>query len=157
VKLTKRTETIAQWKSDTMAFITGALRDSETGQPFALYAEQERFLRKALQRTPEGRMRQTELCHSAPEKSGKTTLAAMVVIYTAVELAAVNGEIYILANDLEQRTSRVFKAVVQILEAFPLLRDSVHITANRITFRSRGVTIQALSNDYRVSAARIRR
>ena len=145
------------WKSDPVAFVAGSLRDPETGDPFVLYGEQKTFLREALRRTPEGRMRYTELCYSAAKKSGKTTLAAMVVIYTAVALAPAKGDLYLLSNDLEQTLSRVFKAVVQILEASPLLRDSVHITANRITFRSRGVTIQALPNDYRVSAARIRR
>lgn len=137
------------WKSDPAAFVAGALRDPETGDPFVLYEEQKTFLREALRRTPEGRMRYTELCYSGPKKCGKTGTGAMIVIYTAVALARVNGDIHILANDLDRSTSRVFKAVVQILEASPLLRDSVHVNANRITFRSTGVTIQALPNDYK--------
>ena len=85
---------------------------------------------------------------SAGKKSGKTALAAMVVLATAVVLAGPNGEIYCLANDLEQSASRVFRAVVQIIEASPLLRDSVDVTANRIVFRSTGTYVMAVANDY---------
>ena len=91
----------------------------------------------------------SELCFSGPKKSGKTTLAAWIAIYTAVALSPIGGEIYVLANDLEQSTSRVFKAVVQIVEASPMLRDAVTITANKITFRSTVTVVQALANDYR--------
>ena len=104
-------QTIAKLKADPIAFIERVLKDPETGQPFTLYEEQKTFLREALQRTVQGRMKYTELLFSAPKKSGKTTFAGMAVIYTAVALAPLGGEIYILANDLEQSTSRVFKAV----------------------------------------------
>src|SRR5690348_6072128 len=93
-------------------------------------------------------MRHSELCFSAGKKSGKTALAAMIVIYTAVVLAGTGGEIYCLANDLEQSSSRVFKAVVLILQASPLLRRSADITANKITLRATGTVIQAVANDY---------
>ena len=142
-------QTIARLKADPIAFIERVLKDPETGQPFTLYEQQKTFLREGLQRPSEGRMRFTELLFSAPKKSGKTTFAGMAVIYTAVALAPLGGEIYILANDLEQSTSRVFKAVTMILEASPLLKHAVTITNQKVTFKSTGVTISALANDYR--------
>jgi len=72
----------------------------------------------------------------------------VIVIFTAVALAGNNGEIYCLANDLEQSQSRVFRAVTQILETSPLLCNSVEVTANRVTLRSTGTTIAAVANDY---------
>jgi phage terminase large subunit-like protein len=139
---------IGRWKRDIVAFITEVLVDAETGEPFQLYPEQVNFLRRAFELTPGGRMRHTELVFSAGKKAGKTGLAAMIVIFAAVCLAGAGGEIYLLANDLEQSQSRVFKAVVLILQASPLLKRSADITANRITFRSTGTTIQAVANDY---------
>ncbi|MBV8775505.1 MAG: hypothetical protein JO166_24705 [Deltaproteobacteria bacterium] len=104
---------IARWRRDIVSFITEVLINPETGQPFELYPKQVAFLRHAFELTPEGRMRYTELCFSAGKKSGKKrALAAMIVIFTAVCLAGTDGEIYLLANDLEQSQSRVFKVVV---------------------------------------------
>jgi phage terminase large subunit-like protein len=139
---------LARWRRDIVAFITEVLVDPETGEPFKLYPEQVTFLGHAFELTPAGRMRYTELCFSAGKKSGKTGLSAMIVIYTAVVLAGTGGEIYLLANDLEQSQSRVFKAVLLMLQASPLLRRSADITANKITFRSTGTIIQAVANDY---------
>jgi hypothetical protein len=86
---------------DPIRFIETNLRDPKTAAPFALYPEERTFLRQALEQTPDGRTRHTELCFSAPKKSGKTALAAMIVIYAAVRLAGPHGEIYLLANDLD--------------------------------------------------------
>jgi phage terminase large subunit-like protein len=46
--------------------------------------------------TADGRMRHTEIVFSGPKKSGKTRLAAMIALYTAVVLAGQRGEIYCL-------------------------------------------------------------
>ena len=138
-----------RWKSDVCAFIEEALVDPETGGHFWLYAEQREFLTRAFTLTPDGRMPFTELCFSCGKKSGKTALAAFVVIHTAIHLSPSRGEIYLLANDLEQSTSRVFKAVAAILEASPLLRRSTSITATKIIFKSTGTTVVAVPNEYK--------
>jgi phage terminase large subunit-like protein len=138
---------LARLRDDPVSFICEILVNPETGKPFKLYAEQVVFLRLALT-AKDGRLPYSELVYSAPKKSGKTGFAAMIVIYTAVALAGANGEIYLLANDFEQSQSRVFKAVVEILRATPLLRDSVNITASKITFKSTGTIIQAVANDF---------
>jgi hypothetical protein len=137
-----------RWRRDVVGFVREVLIDPETRRPFELYAEEITFLRQAFTYMPDGRLRFTELCFSAGKKSGKTGLAAMIVIFTAVVLAGPGGEIYCLANDLEQSASRVFKAVVDILKASPLLRGEVEITATRITFKSTGTFIAAVSNDF---------
>lgn len=139
---------IERLRSDPIAFITEVLVDPQTGAPFSLYGEQRTFLENTFELTSEGHLRFTELVFSGGKKSGKTGLAAMMCIFTAVALAGNCGAIYCLANDLEQSQSRVFRAVVQILQASALLRDSVDITASRITFRSTGTIIMAVANDY---------
>jgi phage terminase large subunit-like protein len=142
------TDRLTRWREDPVSFVAEVLIDPETKRSFQLYGEQRTFLRYAFEMTTEGRLRHTEQVFSAGKKSGKTGLAAMMVIYTAVVLAGQGGEINCLANDLEQSSSRVFKAVAQIIQASPLLRDSVSITVNRITFNSTGTTIAAVANDY---------
>jgi hypothetical protein len=138
---------LAEWR-DPIKFIEHVLIDPETKKPFVLYTEQKTFLQHAFEFGPEGKMRRTELCYSGPKKLGKIGLAAMIVIYTAVVLAGQGGEINLLANDLDQSQSRVFRAIGNIVQASPMLRDSVDITANRIVFRSTGTVISALASDY---------
>ncbi|MGO9607219.1 MAG: terminase TerL endonuclease subunit [Candidatus Binataceae bacterium] len=142
------TRKIERWRANPVAFITEVLVDPETSKPFLLYKAQRIFLKHAFNLTHDGRMLHTELVFSGGKKSGKTGFAAMIVIFTAIVLAGLGGEIYLLANDLEQSQSRVFKAVVRILRASPLLRDSVDITASKIVVRSTGTTITAVANDF---------
>jgi phage terminase large subunit-like protein len=94
-------------------------------------------------------MRYTEQVFSAGKKSGKTGLAAMMVIYAAAVLAGPGGEIYLLANDVEQAQSRVYKAISLILQASPLLKGAVEITQSKIVFRSTGTAIIAMANEFK--------
>jgi len=139
---------LAAWKKDPVRFITEVLIDPETGSRFVLYPAQERFLREALTLTPEGRLKFAEMIFSAPKKSGKTALAAMIVIYVIVCLGGPYAEGYCIANDFEQAQGRVFQAITRIIEASPMLRDSAKITANKIEFTSTGATITAIASDY---------
>jgi hypothetical protein len=144
--------TLARWKADPAAFVREVLRDPETGAPFVLYPAQERFLRAALTLTPDGRLRYPELLYAAIKKSGKTGLAAMLVIYVIVVLGGPFAEGYCFANDLEQSTGRVFQAIARIIEASPLLRDSAKVTGSKVEFLSTGATIVALASDYASAA-----
>jgi phage terminase large subunit-like protein len=135
------------WR-DPVLFVAQVLRNPETGEPFALYAEQQAFLRTALTLTADGRLPFAELLFSAPKKSGKTALAAMIMIYVIIVLGGPYAEGYCVANDFEQAASRVFQAVRRIIIASPLLRRSAKLTANRIEFRSTGATITAIASDY---------
>jgi len=120
----------------------------ETGKPFELYPAQERFLREAFTLTPEGRLKFPEMIFSTPKKSGKTTLAAMIVIYVIVCLGGPLAEAYCVANDFDQAQGRVFQAITRIIEASPMLRNSAKITASKIEFTSTGATITAIASDY---------
>ncbi|MGC2221830.1 MAG: terminase large subunit [Methylocella sp.] len=137
-----------RWKDDPVAFIEQTMIDPDTDEPFKLYAEQIAFLRAALSLNAAGRLPYPEMVFSAPKKSGKTGVAAMIAIYVAMVLAGNYGEIYCLANDYEQSQGRVFTACAKIIEASPLLRDSATITQNKITFKSTGTFIQACASDY---------
>jgi hypothetical protein len=72
----------------------------------------------------------------------------MVVLYLIVCLGGRYAEAYCVANDQEQASSRVFQAIVRIIEASPLLRGTAKLTANKVEFVSTGSTITALASDY---------
>jgi hypothetical protein len=99
---------IGRWKRDPIAFVREVLINPETGQPFELYPEPERFFREALTPTADGRLRYPELVFSAPKKSGKTAGAAMAMFYVIVCIGGPYAEGYCVANDFEQASSRVF-------------------------------------------------
>src|SRR5688572_18805438 len=124
------------------------LVDPETGQRFVLYPAQRRFLTEAFKRTPDGRLLYPELVFSAPKKSGKTALAAMILLYVVLVLGGRYAEAFTGANDLEQSQGRVFQAACRIVEATQFLADDAHITQNRIEFESTGAVIVALANDF---------
>ena len=149
---TSNRETLKLWRKDPVTFIQDVLRNPETGQPFQLYSEQEQFIREAMTLTKDGRLKYPELLFSAPKKSGKTALAAMITLYVVVVLGGRYAEGYCVANDLEQAQSRVFQALGRIIEASPLLKNSARILSNKIEFPSTGATITALASDYRGAA-----
>ena len=137
----------AELRNDPVAFIENVLVNPETGEPFELYPEQVAFLRAGLTPLEDGSLPFGELVFSAPKKSGKTALGAMVELYVVVGLGGRYAEGYVLANDLEQSTGRVFKAAARIVEASPLLSAGTRITNDTIEF-STGATITALASDY---------
>ena len=71
---------------DAVAFIETTLVDPETGEPSCSTDAERRFLRRAFQLTPDGRLKYPELIFTAPKKSGKTALAAMILIYVVCVL-----------------------------------------------------------------------
>lgn len=141
-------EHFARWRTDPADFIETACIDPETNAPFVLYAEQRTFLQHAFERLPDGRLRYTDQVVSQGKKSGKSTFASLIVICTAFVLAGMGGEINLLANDLEQSQSRIFKITADILRASPLLKGAVEITASRVVLRSTGTVIAALASEY---------
>ena len=83
----------------------------------------------------------------AIKKSGKTTLAAIVMLTMVLLYGGRFAEGYCVANDLEQAQSRVFAMVKRIIEASPLLRGIAKLTADRVTFPALGATIIAIASD----------
>lgn len=137
-----------RWLADPVTFVQEVLINPETGKPFQLYPEQKKFLRIALQRKANGRLAYPEMVAGQPKKSGKTALAAMILIYVVRVLGGRFAEGYVLANDFEQSRGRVFEAACRIVEASPLLAADARITQNKIEFQDSGATITALASDY---------
>lgn len=139
---------IARWRGDPVAFIEEMLVDPETDAPFVLSPAQRRFLKRAFTLTPDGRLRYPELVFSAPKKSGKTGLGAMITLYVVLVLGGRFAEGYCVANDLEQAQGRVFQAISRIVQASPALTDEATVTASKITFSETGATISAIASDF---------
>jgi phage terminase large subunit-like protein len=139
---------VERWHRDPIAFITQCLRDPETNQPFKLYPQEIAFLRRGFTLTSTGELPYPELLFSAPKKSGKTALAAWAALYVAAIIGGPWSEVYALANDLEQSTSRVWEACRRLVAASPFLRGLAKVANGRITFRSTGSFIQACASDY---------
>jgi phage terminase large subunit-like protein len=137
-----------RWRADPAAFIEEALIDPETNRPFVLTDAQRRFLARAFELTPDGRLRYPELLFSGPKKIGKTAFAAMLTLYVVLVLGGRFAEAYLLANDLEQSTGRVFQAIKRIVAASPLLASDAIVTKEKIEFPSSGATITALASDF---------
>jgi phage terminase large subunit-like protein len=133
---------------DAATFITTTLVNPETSLHFVLTDAERVFLRHAFDLTPDGRLKYPELVFSAPKKSGKTALAAMLLLYVVRVLGGRFAEGYCCANDFEQSQGRVFTAASRIVRASPLLAADATITANKIEFASTGATITAIASDY---------
>jgi phage terminase large subunit-like protein len=138
---------LARWRSDPIAFIESVLNDPESGKPFVLNDAERQFLQHAFTLNDNGRLLYPELVFGAPKKSGKTTLAAIVMLTMILLYGSRFAEGYALANDYEQAQSRVFAIVKRIIEASPLLRAIAKLTSDRVTFPALGATIIAIASD----------
>jgi hypothetical protein len=106
---------LLRWRASPISFIEEVLHDPETGKPFVLLDAERAFMKLAFALDHDGRLLYPELVYGAPKKSGKTTLAALVVL--VMVLLRSDGrfaEGYCVANDFEQAQSRVF--TVRIVE-----------------------------------------
>jgi Phage Terminase len=142
------TAALARWRAHPIAFILETMNDPETGRPFVLSPAERAFLERAFTLDDDGRLRYPELLFGAIKKSGKTTLAAIIMLVMVLLLGGRFAEGYCVANDLEQAVSRVFTMVRRIVEASPLLHSGAKIIAERISFPALGATITAIGADY---------
>ena len=139
---------LLRWRASPIAFIEEMLHDPETGKPFVLLEAERAFMRHAFTLDAQRPFAYPELVYGATKKSGKTTLAALIVL--VMVLLRSDGrfaEGYCVANDLEQAQSRVFTVIRRIVEASPLLRHEAKITADRITFPALDASIMAIASD----------
>ena len=138
---------LARFKRDPIAFIEHVLRDPESGEPFVLSEAERDFLKFAFQLGDSGRLKFPELVFGAIKKSGKTTLAGIVVLTMVLLFGGRFAEAYCVANDLEQAQSRVFAIIKRIVAASPLLRGIAKLTADKVTFPALGAAITAIASD----------
>jgi phage terminase large subunit-like protein len=138
---------LARWRADPINFIETALRDPETRKPFVLSEAERQFLALAFTLDDNGRLKFPELVFGAIKKSGKTTLAAIIMLTMVLLFGGRFAEAYCVANDLEQAVSRVFTMVRRVCEASPLLRAIARITADRVLFPALDASIIAIASD----------
>lgn len=129
------------------------LTGEQSGQPFNLIPWQEEGLRRLFGTlTPNGQRRFTRSLWFLPRKSGKTELAASIVLYCLLGLGEPGQEIVSAASDREQ-AGRIFKAAAQMirqdeyLSSLCIIRDS----KKEIELPHRFSTYKALSCDVRKS------
>ena len=138
---------LARWRADPIAFVETALIDPESGRPFVVSDAERQFLQFAFTLDEDGRLKFPELVFGAIKKSGKTTLAAIIMITMILLFGGRFAEGYCVANDLEQAQSRVFAMVKRIIEASPLLHRDAKVTADRVSFPALNATIIAIASD----------
>jgi Phage Terminase len=138
---------IERFKREPIAFIEHVMCDPETGRPFLLSDAERWFLKFAFTLNADGRLMYPELVFGAIKKSGKTTLAAIILLVTVLIYGGRYAEAICVANDLEQAQSRVFAIVKRIIECSPLLRSITKLTADRITFPTLNASIIAIASD----------
>jgi phage terminase large subunit-like protein len=139
---------LLRWRADPISFIEQCLCDPETGKPFVLSDAERWFLKFAFQLDDAGRLKFPELVFGAIKKSGKTTLAAIIMLTMLLLFGGRYAEGYCVANDLEQAQSRVFAIIKRIIAASPLLVNEARVTNDRVVFPGfHDATIIALASD----------
>lgn len=119
----------------------------ESKKPIVLASHQSDILRHCFTPGPDGRLPYETIVYSCPKKSGKTTLAALVALYFALYLTPADGELYLLANDLEQSQGRTFADATNAIRYNPILSKRSKRQVRNIIL-STGTIITALPNDY---------
>jgi phage terminase large subunit-like protein len=144
---------LARWRAKPTEFIETILHNPDEGRPFVLLDAEREFLKHSYKLDENGRLLYPEQVYACPKKSGKTGFAALHLITTILLFGGRFGEAYALANDQEQAQSRVFAAIRNIVQASPLLRNEVKITADKITFPNfYNAMICTLASNYATAA-----
>ncbi len=136
------------FQRDPIGFIDAFILKDEKGRPFRLSPHQRRVLARAFQWDEDGRLRFRILLWGEVKKSGKSFLAASLVLWWA--FVTPHTEVKIAANDYDQ-TGRVFKTVTQLLAQNPVLGGSARILAGEVQLTN-GTVIEAIPSDYKGEA-----
>jgi len=147
--LAPRRVTVERLRLDPALFADTFLRNNEKGKSWRLSRHQRRVLARAFRRGRRGELRFRLVLWSEPKKSGKTFLAAMVLLWWAFTNA--HTEIIVAANDLDQSVSRVFETAVALVKHNPALARLVTVRAEKLLFTN-GTVVTAIASDYRGAA-----
>lgn len=140
---------LGQFTRDPVSFIDRFIPRNEKGRPWSLSRYQRRVLAVAFQWGPAGALLFRILLWSEVKKSGKTFLAACLVIWWAYTRG--QTEVIIAANDLEQSIGRVFRTITALLRFNPELAQSATVRTAEIIL-SNATTILAIPSDYKGAA-----
>lgn len=124
------------------------LTGEQSGKPFKLLPWQENGIRQLFGTLKENRRQFTRALWFIARKSGKTELAAAIVLYCLFGLAEEGQEIVSAAADREQ-AGRVFKAAAQMVRSDQFLSDHCIIRESKkeIELPHKFSTYKALSAD----------
>ena len=114
---------IVDWAISIVGFYLAS-----TKRPIVLTQHQIDLLRHLFTLDKNGRFRYQNILWSAPKKSGKTTIAALITLWFALFIDPPN-EIFICANDLEQSIARVFRDVAMAIRLIPELSNRTIVRA----------------------------
>lgn len=109
---------------DVIAWITSAFYIPETNGPLSLAPYQIAVLREAMRRDADGKFVYDLVLWSDIKKSAKSTIAAAVTLYRALNTPW--GSFKIVANDLDQANSRVFYYLNRAVTLNPELQTHVN-------------------------------
>jgi phage terminase large subunit-like protein len=132
---------IVNWAQSSAGFYL-----TDTRQPIQLASHQAEILQHVLTPGEDGRLLYDTVVYSAPKKSGKTTIGALVGEYFGLFIEPPN-EIYMVSNSLEQSQGRSYKALRRSIELNSSLNGRVD-PQNKFIHFDNGTDVVALSSDY---------
>jgi hypothetical protein len=138
------------YRTDPARFIEDYLPLNEKGQPWRLSAHQRRVLQLGLQWGPSGLLLVRLLIWGEMKKSGKTILAAALLLWWAFTRPWT--EVVSVANDMEQAIGRVFRTACALIHHNGLT-DFAEVRAKTISLTN-GTLIEAIPSDYAGEAGR---
>jgi hypothetical protein len=139
--------TLERYRARPDAFIEENLISPYDRSLYRLNDAERAFVRHAFTLDTDGRLLYPLMVYGAIKKSRKTELAALIVITMIVLHGGQYAEANIVANDQAQAIDRCFTNCSRIIAASALLCNEVRCTQSKITFRTTGSTISALTND----------
>ncbi len=138
-----------QLRRNPAAFADAILQRNEKSQPWSLTVYQRRVLALAFRWGEAGALLIRLLLWSEPKKSGKTFLAAVLGLWWA--FVTPHTEVIVVANDLEQAVGRVFRTMVALIRANPVLEKYITVRATELQFTN-GTVVTAIASEYRGAA-----
>lgn len=131
---------------DAVTFLESFVYDPDAiggTRTIELHEEVKHVIRTMTARDDNGFLYSTWI-YSAPKKSAKTTNSAGLGLWWAWQVP--NGHVYIVANDLKQADSRMFRIIKHSIEAHPVMRHHAKVVNYKITL-SNGTIIEAIPCD----------
>jgi hypothetical protein len=139
---------IARWRRDPCLFIETMLVDPETpGRFYVLNNAEREFIKHAFALNRDGSLKHVEWIFGAIKKSGKSAFAALLILVVLLLFSPPFSEAICCANDYDQAATRTFRTLARIVGASPALAGDAVVGRDKITFKTSGSTISAISSD----------
>lgn len=129
---------------DPVEFINREMVIPETGAPLILHPEQAAVLHAMSHKSDGENYDYSMWLYSAPKKSGKTTVAAGVALWQALQVP--DGQVYIIGNDLKQADNRMMEAIRYAITHNPRFKNRARIVRNTI-YLDNGTKLESIPVD----------